>query len=160
MNSSYSNIDCDKSFCLSVFLYFCIICLSIILFGANQIIRDILGGRGVSKNVTGQFLLVISLVKFDKTCHMGGGSKKWGKSVTYYLNGPQAVAIFVPSRFFELLQFEHLTPNNFLKEGVTLFCVGEIYYLKVCCTFQLWLDNDIFSAFFFHYTFTLYVTKV
>ncbi len=30
------------------------------------------GGWGVSKNVTGQFLLVISLVKVDKTCHMGG----------------------------------------------------------------------------------------
>jgi hypothetical protein len=43
------------------------------------------GGGGVSKNVTWQFLLVISLVKFEKTCHMGGGGLK---SVTYYLNGP------------------------------------------------------------------------
>ncbi len=47
------------------------------------------GEGGVSKNVTGQFLLVISLVEVDKTCHMGGGgSKKCRKSVTYYLNGP------------------------------------------------------------------------
>jgi hypothetical protein len=38
---------------------------------------------GVSKNVTQQLLLVISLVKFDKKCHMGGGGgvKKAGKSV-------------------------------------------------------------------------------
>jgi len=35
----------------------------------------------VSKNVTGQLLLEISLVK------VGGGSKKRGKIVTYYLNG-------------------------------------------------------------------------
>jgi hypothetical protein len=60
--------------------------------GAIQIICDTLGGRwggGVSKNVTWQFLLVISLVKVDKTCNMGGGgSQKCGKSVTYYLNGP------------------------------------------------------------------------
>ncbi len=44
-----------------------------------------------SKNVTQQFLLVVSLVKVDKKCHLGGGeggSKKSGKSVTYYLNGP------------------------------------------------------------------------
>ena len=43
------------------------------------------GGPGWgSKNVTGQFLLVISLVKIDKKCHMGaGGSKKCGKRVTY-----------------------------------------------------------------------------
>jgi hypothetical protein len=62
--------------------------------GAIQIIRDTLGGwgGGGSKNVTGQFLLVISLVKVDKKCHKGGGggSKKCGKSVTYYLNGPLA----------------------------------------------------------------------
>ncbi len=31
------------------------------------------GGGGVSKNVTWHFLLIISLVKVDKTCHMGGG---------------------------------------------------------------------------------------
>ncbi len=43
------------------------------MLGAIQIIRDTLGGRGVSKNVTWQFLLVILLVKVDKTCHMGGG---------------------------------------------------------------------------------------
>jgi hypothetical protein len=30
-------------------------------------------GRGVSKNFTLKFLLVISLVKVDKKCHMGGG---------------------------------------------------------------------------------------
>jgi hypothetical protein len=42
------------------------------------------GEGGVSENVTWQFLLVISLVKVDKTW----GSKKCGKSVTYYLNGP------------------------------------------------------------------------
>ncbi len=52
--------------------------LSTIQFiGAIQIIRDTLGGgaggEGVSKNVTGQVLLVISLVKVDKTCHRGGG---------------------------------------------------------------------------------------
>jgi hypothetical protein len=42
--------------------------------GAIQIIRDTLGGRGGgSKNVTWQFLLVISLVKDEKKCHMGGG---------------------------------------------------------------------------------------
>ena len=44
--------------------------------GAIQIIRDTLGGEGaggVRKNVTQQFLLVISLVKVDKKCHMGGG---------------------------------------------------------------------------------------
>jgi hypothetical protein len=29
------------------------------------------GGGGVSKNVTRQFLFVISLVKVDKKCHMG-----------------------------------------------------------------------------------------
>jgi hypothetical protein len=44
-----------------------------LVLGAIQIIRDTLGGGGVSKNVTGQFLLVISLVKVDKTCHRGGG---------------------------------------------------------------------------------------
>ncbi len=43
------------------------------LLGAIQIILDTLGGGGGSKNVTWQFLLVISLVKVDKTCHMGGG---------------------------------------------------------------------------------------
>ena len=43
------------------------------ILGAIQIICDTLGGRGVSKNVTRQFLLVISLVKVDKTCYMGGG---------------------------------------------------------------------------------------
>ncbi len=66
-----------------------------LLLGAIQIIRDTLGGRGASKNVTGQFLLVISLVKVDKICHMGGGgwSKKCGKSVTYYLNGPLCLII-------------------------------------------------------------------
>ncbi len=31
------------------------------------------GEGGVSKNVTGHILLVISLVKVDKTCHIGGG---------------------------------------------------------------------------------------
>jgi hypothetical protein len=30
------------------------------------------GGGGGSKNVTGQFLLVILIGKVDKTCHMGG----------------------------------------------------------------------------------------
>ncbi len=44
------------------------------MLGAIQIIRDTLGGRGgVSKNVTQQFSLVISLIKFDEKCHMGGG---------------------------------------------------------------------------------------
>jgi hypothetical protein len=43
-------------------------------YGAIQKIRDTLGGRGGGcKNFTGQFLLVILLVKVDKTCHMGGG---------------------------------------------------------------------------------------
>jgi hypothetical protein len=32
-----------------------------------------MGDGGVSKNVTQQFLLVISLVKVDKKCHRGGG---------------------------------------------------------------------------------------
>ncbi len=41
--------------------------------GAIQIICDTLGRGGVGKNDTGQFLLVISLVKVGKTCHMGGG---------------------------------------------------------------------------------------
>ncbi len=45
----------------------------IMCLGAIQIIRDTLGGGGVSKNVTWQFLLVISVVKVDKTCHRGGG---------------------------------------------------------------------------------------
>jgi hypothetical protein len=62
-------------------------------------------GRGVGKNVTWQFLLVISLVKVNKICchtrrgwggsgndtkcHIGGGgSKKCWKSVMYYLNAP------------------------------------------------------------------------
>ena len=40
--------------------------------GAIQIICDTLGGVGVSKNVTRQFLLVILLVKIDKNCHIGG----------------------------------------------------------------------------------------
>ncbi len=31
------------------------------------------GAGGVSKNVTQQFSLVISLIKFDKKCHLGGG---------------------------------------------------------------------------------------
>ncbi len=35
-----------------------------------------MGGGGGSKNVTWVLLLVISLVKVDKTCHMGGGV--WG----------------------------------------------------------------------------------
>ncbi len=48
--------------------------LCIFVLGAIQIIRDTLGGRGgVSKNVTGQFLLGISLVKVDKKCHIEGG---------------------------------------------------------------------------------------
>ncbi len=47
------------------------------------------GEGGVSKNITGQVLLVILLVKVDNTCHMGGGSKKCKKSVMYYLNGPK-----------------------------------------------------------------------
>ncbi len=66
--------------------------IKLIPLGAIQIICDTLGGRGgVSKNVTRQFLLGISLAKVDKICHMGGGgSKKCGKSVTYYLNGPLA----------------------------------------------------------------------
>jgi len=52
------------------------------------------GGGGVSKNVTRQFLLVISLVKVDKQCHMGeGGSKKCGKNVMFYLNGPLGVRL-------------------------------------------------------------------
>ncbi len=57
-------------------------------YGAIQIIRDTLGGkgglakvspnitwgRGVSKNVTLQFLLLISLVKVDKNlCHVKQG---------------------------------------------------------------------------------------
>ena len=43
----------------------------ILPLGAILIICDTLGGRGgVSKNVTRQFLLVISLVKVDKKCHM------------------------------------------------------------------------------------------
>ncbi len=53
---------------------------------AIQIIRDSLGGRGgpggVSKNVTRQFLLVISLVKVDKKRHMGGGGIKSAENVT------------------------------------------------------------------------------
>ena len=37
------------------------------------------GGGVVSKNVTQQFLLVISLVKVDKKCHMEGwGGGGWG----------------------------------------------------------------------------------
>ncbi len=53
--------------CENCFLKFC--------QGAIQIIRDTLGGRGGgSKNVTQQFSLVITLIKFDKNCrHMGGG---------------------------------------------------------------------------------------
>jgi hypothetical protein len=74
---------------LTLFLIFSTSSFPVIL-GAIQIIRDTLGGRGGSKKVTRQFLMVISLVKVDKKCHMGGGggSKKCGKSVTYYLNGP------------------------------------------------------------------------
>jgi hypothetical protein len=64
------------------------------------------GLGGDSKNVTLQFLLIISLVKVNKIlchntqgrgggrrndpkCHIGGrGPKKCSKSVPYYLNGP------------------------------------------------------------------------
>ena len=52
------------------------------LLEAIQIIPDTLGGRGVSKNVTRQFLLVISLVKVDKKCHMGGGGLKSAEKVS------------------------------------------------------------------------------
>ena len=52
------------------------------IIGAFQIIRDTLGGRGVIKNFTGQFLLVISLVKVDKKCHMGGGGLKSAEKVS------------------------------------------------------------------------------
>jgi hypothetical protein len=54
--------------------------------GSIQIIRDTLGGRGggegVSKNVTGQFLFVILLVKIDKKCHKGGGGLKSAEKVS------------------------------------------------------------------------------
>ncbi len=72
------------------------------------------GGEGVSKNVTGQFLLVISLVKVDKTCHMGGGgSKKCGKSVTYYLNGPKDKTCLILSFVhFLICPFGHLYSFN------------------------------------------------
>ncbi len=40
------------------------------------------GEGGVSKNVTGQFLLVTSLVKVDKMCHMGGGGLKSAEKVS------------------------------------------------------------------------------
>jgi hypothetical protein len=53
--------------------------------GAIQIIRDTLGGRGGSKNVTGWFLLVISQVKIDKTCHMGGGGLKIVEKVSRFI---------------------------------------------------------------------------
>ncbi len=49
------------------------LCTVLTSLEAIQKIRDTLGGGGVSKNVTGQFLLVILLVKIDKICHMGGG---------------------------------------------------------------------------------------
>ncbi len=75
--------------------------------GAAKVSPNITWGRGVSKNVMWQFLLAISLEKVDKNlchvtqgkgeakCHIGGGGgpKKCGKSVTYYLTGPLGLGV-------------------------------------------------------------------
>ncbi len=72
--------------------------LVICLRGHSNNIWHFRGGGGGCKNVTWQFLLVISLVKVDSKCHIGGGggSKKCGKSVTYYLNGPLIQQFYYP----------------------------------------------------------------
>jgi hypothetical protein len=72
--------------------------LVLCLRGHSNNIWPIRGEGGGCKNVTWQFLLVISLVKVDSKCHMGGGggSKKCGKSVTYYLNGPLIQQFYYP----------------------------------------------------------------
>ncbi len=53
------------------------------MLGAIQIIRDTLGGRGGSKNVTQQFLLVVLLVKnVTKGGGGGGGGLKSAEKVS------------------------------------------------------------------------------